>query len=134
MFSLWIQRADFESRTWAVTSASDAVAELQSHDWDAERRYEAELAARGADSCAPGLGVADDRDNVLHVCPLDPEVALVHYHHRAWRYVLGLLPVAERTVSTLENVALSEVPSLLGRFCHGQHEWLARRFRGGTSG
>ena len=39
MFSLWIQRADFGSRQWAVSSTSDAVAAFEHYDWAAELRY-----------------------------------------------------------------------------------------------
>ena len=114
MFSLWIQRADFQSRQWAVPSASDAVAAFERHDWAAELRYLSELEEQGAETCPPGLGVeADGERRILHVCPLDETIATVHYHHQGWRRLLGLVPVTRDVVDTLDRTALREVPGLI---------------------
>jgi hypothetical protein len=128
MFSLWIQSADFESRQWAVTSQSDAVAAFESHDWAAELRHRETLAASGEEWCPPGLGLEGEGGRILHVCPQDAVLADVHYHHPSWHRVLGLFPVARDVISTLEALPLSEVPPLIVRFCDGHHEWLERRF------
>jgi hypothetical protein len=133
MFSLWIQRADFESRTWAVVSSTDVLAALREHDWASELEHRDELVGRGADWCPPGLGVEDEEGRLLHLCPLDVEHADAHYHRQVWRQLLGLVPMSRNVASTLERLQWRELPPLVERYCSAQHGWLERRFAGSGS-
>jgi len=108
-------------------TTDEAVRAYQEHDWNAESAFEHQLLVGGGEElCPPGIGFVQEPGHILHVCP-GVEDALVHYHFKEVRRLLGLLPFTRPRVFSAPVIPLSQVPDLIRFFASGQLETLRAR-------
>ena len=66
---LWIQSADYSSKTHPLVDANESIRVYKAHDWTKELALLNEMQAKQQDYCPPGIGFLRDDGRFLHICP-----------------------------------------------------------------
>jgi hypothetical protein len=94
---------------------------MRTHDWLSEWRLLEERAARGLETCPPGIGFTAGPGRILHICPGEDGRALVHYHFSERQRWLGLIPHDAAVVRTKYAVESSQLAEVVRHFFDDDH-------------
>ena len=117
----WLQRANLEATDGKPVTLEEAKRLFRDHDWAADLAEQRQLDAAGSESCPPGIGFVAGDGRILHICPLQGVVVLMHYHFVQERRLLGLIPVRSQAVASNEHLASARVADAIGYFFGNQH-------------
>ena len=123
----WIQASDFNSVDLGHLDEEAAISAYKDHDWDTALRERDRLEELGVEFCDPGIGFVMEGGRILHICAVERNEAMSHYHYAETKRFLGLIPHQKQRVLTVTGLDTRVIPKLIRNFYRGEHHELLRR-------
>ena len=110
----WIQRHDLSAEDFVLSDANDAISKFESFDWLSE--LEKKINEDKKETCPPGIGFVSGQGEILHICPQDNEINMIHFHYPEPSKILWVIPVASQKTITRNKISKDTVYTLIKLF------------------